>query len=130
MGFMDNMRDALIANLRHMGDANAARQEFNSIRRERKYEEYATFLPLGRAVLRLANGQTIVRWSKEGRSHHYATGREQLDYYEGYVGEKNQRMKVHIAVDAEDGRLLFVRDIDGRILFDRSKGDTPPPGWL
>lgn len=65
-------------------------------------------------------------WFKYSSSESH--GRPQTDFYMGYVGEKDDRKKVHIAVD-DRGRLLYVRDIDGTPLFNRSKGDIPPPGW-
>jgi hypothetical protein len=68
------------------------------------------------------------RWSKYTASEHHDTGAAQTNYFEGYIGETDQGRKVHIAVD-DHGHLLFVRDIDGTVLFDRSRGDTPPPGW-
>lgn len=67
-------------------------------------------------------------WSKYTASVNYDTSTAQTNYFEGYVGETDPRRKVHIAVD-EHGRLLYVRDMDGTVLFDRSQGDTPPPGW-
>lgn len=91
-------------------------------------QQLARQLRLGRATLRLANGQTIQRWSKYSNSTDGASGLPQTDYFEGYVGESDQRLKVHIAID-ENGRLLFVRDIDGTVLFNRSRGDVPPRGW-
>lgn len=91
-------------------------------------QQLARQLRLGRATLRLANGQTIRQWSKYSSSTDSESGLAQTDYYEGYVGESNQRMKVHIAVD-ENGRLVHVRDIDGTVLFDRKRGDRPPAGW-
>lgn len=39
MGFMDNLKDAIAANLRNAGDAGAARREFNERRRNRKEQE-------------------------------------------------------------------------------------------
>lgn len=68
------------------------------------------------------------RWAKYQSSVHRGTNVAQTNYFEGYIGETDPRRKVHIAVD-EYGRLLYVRDIDGTELFDRSRGDTPPPGW-
>ncbi len=68
------------------------------------------------------------RWAKYTSSENYESCTPQTNYFEGFVGEKDPRRKVHIAVD-ENGRLLYVRDLDGTVLFDRSQGDTPPPGW-
>lgn len=65
-------------------------------------------------------------WLKYSQST--SKGRPQTDLYIGYVGEKDQSLKVHIAVD-DDGRLLFVRDFGNNVIFDRSKGHKPPPGW-
>lgn len=94
----------------------------------REKQQLAQQLRLGHAMLRMTNSQPIRRWSKYSSSTDSASGRPQTDYYEGYVGETNRRFKVHIAVD-ENGSLLFVRDIDGTVIFDRSRGDTPPHGW-
>ncbi len=86
-------------------------------------------IKLGRvAVQATAKLSTPPRWAKYTPSVNRDTNTAQTNYFEGYVGETDQNRKVHIAVD-EHGQLLYVRDIDGTELFDRSKGDVPPPGW-
>lgn len=127
------VRGGASAYFRSGGKASAGLSEIMSRNAQqrlvmREKQQMARNLRLGHATLRLANGQTIQRWSKYRSSTDGATGLPQTDYYEGYVGERNKRLKVHIAVDA-NGRLLYVRDIDGTELFDRGRGDTPPPGW-
>lgn len=73
---------------------------------------------IGRTAVAGASRET---WSKYSSSTSRDTGLNQTDYFEGYVGEKNQNKKVHIAID-ETGEVLLVRDIDGTVLYDRKHG--------
>jgi hypothetical protein len=59
-------------------------------------------------------------WSKYKSSFDRNTGTNQTDYFEGYVGERGQKKKVHIAID-EHHNVAYVRDIDGTVLYDRKK---------
>jgi hypothetical protein len=60
-------------------------------------------------------------WSKVKMSYDRDSGDFQTDNYIGFVGEGNQKRKVHVAVSS-DGDVVYVRDIDGTILYDRKKG--------
>lgn len=127
MGFWQNVGDAFVANLRTGGNGPAARQEFRRIRAERKEREWLIALRLGQIAITASEKVNPPSWSKYTSS----TGRNgvpQTNYFEGHVGEQDQRRKVHIVVDA-NGTLQYVRDISGEVLFDRSRGHTPPPGW-
>lgn len=60
-------------------------------------------------------------WEKYKSSLDRDTGLAQTDFFAGTVGERDQKKKVHIAVD-ENGDVIFVRDIDGEVLYDRKHG--------
>jgi hypothetical protein len=66
-------------------------------------------------------------WSKYGASTNRDTGTHQTNYFEGTVGERDQRKKVHIAID-ENHNVIYVREIDGTVLYDRANnvGSLPP----
>lgn len=119
MGFLDNLKDAFAAG----GD----REGFNARRDARLAGELVTKLQLGQIAVRNTQPIEPPRWSKyDGKSRGDSEG--QTNYYEGFVGERNQTLKIHIVVD-KHGKLQYIRDIDGTVLFDRSRGHTPPPGW-
>jgi len=58
------------------------------------------------------------RWYKLKMSFDYDSSTFQSDNYFGTVGEKNQKAKGHIAVD-DVGNIVFVRDEDGVVLYDK-----------
>ncbi|GAA1344308.1 hypothetical protein [Arthrobacter roseus] len=61
------------------------------------------------------------RWSKQKMSYDRDTDTVQTDNFIGYAGEKGQKRKVHIAV-TDEGDVVFVRDFDGTILYDKKHG--------
>lgn len=63
----------------------------------------------------------VATWSKYAPSFDRDTGTNQTNYFEGYVGARRQKRKVHIAID-EHHNVVFVRDIDGTVLYDRKNG--------
>jgi|SRR5450759_2214488 len=60
-------------------------------------------------------------WEKYKSSIDQDTGLAQTDFFAGTVGERDQKKKVHIAID-EHGDVIFVRDMDGTVLYDRKHG--------
>lgn len=60
-------------------------------------------------------------WTKYGASNDGRTKKPQTNFFMGYVGERDQRRKVHIVINHR-GDIVFVRDIDGTILYDRRAG--------
>lgn len=60
-------------------------------------------------------------WWKLGMSQDRDTGTVQTDNYFGIVGDKDQKGKGHIAVD-EHGNIAYVRDVGGKVLYDRKHG--------
>jgi hypothetical protein len=117
MGFFDNLKDALVTG----GD----RQSFHARRDARLGQELIARLRLGQVAINGAQQIAPPHWTK----YTSGTGRDgtpQTNYFEGVIGERDQRRKVHVVVDA-NGVLRYIRDIDGTVLFDRSRGDTPPP---
>ena len=115
--FFSNLRDAFATG----GD----REAFHARRGARLQGDLLIRLRLGQVAISGARAIERPRWAK------YDAGRAdapQTNYFEGYIGERDQRRKVHIVVDV-NGTLQYVRDIDGTVLFDRRRGDTPPPGW-
>lgn len=119
MSFWANLRDAFAAG----GD----REGFNARRDARLAGELVTKLQLGQIAVRNAQQIEPPTWSKY-KSTTSRSGTPQTNYFEGYIGERDQTRKVHIVID-ENGKLQYIRDIDGTVLFDRSRGHTPPPGW-
>lgn len=61
------------------------------------------------------------RWEKHDSSTDDDSGLAQTDFYSGTVGETNQKKKVHVAIN-ELGDVVFVRDEDGTVLYDRKNG--------
>lgn len=61
------------------------------------------------------------RWEKYGSSTDRDTGLAQTNFYSGSIGEANQQKKVHVAID-EYGDVIFVRDMDGTVLYDKKNG--------
>lgn len=49
------------------------------------------------------------------------SGTFQSDNYVGIKGDKSQKSKAHIAVNA-DGEIVHVRDIGGEVLYDKKSG--------
>jgi hypothetical protein len=60
-------------------------------------------------------------WSKQKMTLDHDTGLTQTDNYFGYVGEKGQKKKAHVAIN-ENGDVVFVRIVGGEILYDSKKG--------
>lgn len=60
-------------------------------------------------------------WTKYTASIDHDTQQPQTNFFMGYVGEKNQRRKVHVVVDVA-GDIVYVRDLDGTVLYDRKRG--------
>lgn len=60
-------------------------------------------------------------WEKTKSSVDRDTGLNQTDFYSGTVGQSNQKKKVHVAID-ELGDVVFVRDEDGTVLYDKKNG--------
>src|SRR5450759_2702934 len=60
-------------------------------------------------------------WEKYKSSIDQDTGLAQTDFFAGTVGERDQKKKVHIAID-EHGDVIFVRDMAGTVLYDRKHG--------
>jgi hypothetical protein len=73
------------------------------------------------------NWTVTATWEKYRTSADHDTGLSQTDFFAGTIGERDQKKKVHIAID-ESGDVIFVRDIDGEVLYDRKhgKGFLPP----
>lgn len=68
---------------------------------------------------RRAMGQpSISTYEKYSASYDRDTGTMQTNFFHGTVGEQNQKKKVHVAID-EYGNVIFVRDIDGKVLYDK-----------
>lgn len=59
-------------------------------------------------------------WEKTKSSQDRDTGLNQTDLYSGTVGQANQKKKVHVAID-ELGNVVYVRDEDGTVLYDKKK---------
>lgn len=59
-----------------------------------------------------------VYWHKVKMAYDRDSGTYQTDNYIGIVGEKGQKSKAHIAINPE-GEAVFVRDIDGEVLYDK-----------
>lgn len=57
-------------------------------------------------------------WEKYSASYDNDTQTSQTNFFSGTVGEKNQKRKVHVAID-EWGNVVYVRDLDGTILYDK-----------
>lgn len=119
MGFIANLIDAFAAG----GD----REGFNARRNARLAGELITRLRLGQIAVRDTQQIKPPTWSKY-KSTTSRSGIPQTNYFEGYIGERDQTRKVHVVID-ENGKLQYIRDIDGTVLFDRSRGHVPPPGW-
>ena len=68
-------------------------------------------------------------WSKYQGSTNRDTGVNQTNFFLGYVGEGDQRRKVHIAID-EHHNVVYVRDIDGTLLYDKKNGFGTLPADL
>lgn len=66
-------------------------------------------------------GRHEKRWEKYSSSTDRDTGLNQTDFYSGTVGGTNQKKKVHVAID-EYGGVVYVRDEDGRVLYDKKNG--------
>lgn len=66
-------------------------------------------------------------WEKTTQSYDRDTGSVQSNFFSGTIGERNQKKKVHVAID-ELGNITFVRDEDGTILYDKKNnvGHLPP----
>jgi hypothetical protein len=60
-------------------------------------------------------------WSKVKMSQDHDSGEFQTDNYIGVVGEGRSKRKVHVAVNS-DGDVVFVRDFDQTVLYDRKNG--------
>lgn len=60
-------------------------------------------------------------WEKHSSSFDRDTGRMQTDFYMGTVGGTLDKRKVHVAID-EFGDVVYVRDIDGTVLYDKKTG--------
>ncbi|MFC8829019.1 hypothetical protein ACFT9I_27140 [Streptomyces sp. NPDC057137] len=68
------------------------------------------------------------RWWKVTLSEN-RLGEVQSNYFEGVVGEKDDKKKIHIATDTATGKLLYARDVDGTVLYSRLSGDPEPEWW-
>ena len=73
------------------------------------------------------NWTITATWEKYKASINWDSGTAQTNLFVGTIGETDQKKKVHIAID-EHGDVVFVRDMDGEVLYDRkqSKGSLPP----
>lgn len=60
-------------------------------------------------------------WEKTRSSYDSDTGLNQTDFYSGTVGSRDQKKKVHVAIN-ELGDVVYVRDEDGTVLYDRKRG--------
>lgn len=58
------------------------------------------------------------RWEKTTASVNRDSGIAQTNFFSGTVGETNQKKKVHVAID-EYGQVIYVRDEDGTVLYDK-----------
>jgi hypothetical protein len=58
------------------------------------------------------------RYEKYKASYDRDTGLNQTNFFAGTVGERDQRKKVHVAIN-ELGDVVYVRDEDGTVLYDR-----------
>lgn len=118
---------ANLRSLKHGGSVDGVMQERKRARAEERVAgEEARARALGRVTLRKTRQIDPPTWAKYKSST--SEGRPQTDYYEGLYGETNKQKKVHIAI-RDDGKLLYVRDLDGTVLFDHSKGDREPSDW-
>lgn len=61
------------------------------------------------------------QWEKTKSSFDGDTGLYQTDFFSGTVGGTDQKKKVHVAIN-EMGEVVFVRDKDGTILYDKKRG--------
>jgi hypothetical protein len=68
-------------------------------------------------------------WHKFKMAYQRDSGTFKTDNYIGIVGNKNQATKAHVAVNA-DGVIVFVRDIDGTVLYDQTMGEGYLPDDL
>ncbi|HKX23993.1 MAG TPA: hypothetical protein VJM46_02050 [Candidatus Saccharimonadales bacterium] len=66
-------------------------------------------------------------WTKYTASIDYDAQQPQTNFFMGYVGERDQRRKVHVVIDVA-GDIVYVRDLDGTVLYDskRGTGHLPP----
>lgn len=110
-----------------LGPALSRVKELERRDKEQRETRLKTLVRLDQIAVTATERIEPPRWSKYTSSTN-CRGIAQTNYFEGYVGETNPRLKVHIVVD-ENGKLQYVRDIDGTELFVRSRGDTVPPGW-
>ena len=60
-------------------------------------------------------------WEKYSSSSDRDTGLMQTDFFSGTVGSTDQKRKVHIAIN-EYGDVIYVRDMDGAVLYDKKNG--------
>lgn len=74
-------------------------------------------------------GSSSSRWEKYDSQYDYDTGTNQTDFYSGTVGETNQKKKVHVAIN-EYGEVVYVRDEDGTVLYDKKNGKGRLPSDL
>src|SRR3954471_5891234 len=58
------------------------------------------------------------RWEKTTSSTNRDSGIAQTNFFAGTVGETNSKKKVHVAID-EYGTVIYVRDEDGTVLYDK-----------
>ena len=129
MGFLDNLKNALKDQAAGSAKYGAStsyghnRAAILAAKAEREERERCA-RQLGASALKQM--QPPRWWKVELASYDHGV---QSNYFEGTVGEKDQKKKIHIATDVETGELLFARDSDGTILYDRHSGDPQPEWW-
>ncbi len=70
---------------------------------------------------RVAGLPSVSTYEKYSASYDSDTGTMQTNFFSDTVGERDQKKKVHVAID-EYGNVVYVRDIDGKVLYDKKHG--------